>query len=145
MDVASLIVAVIAVLISGAIAVLQLVLQRRVTAIEEARRGEEVAGRRVAQVTAAVERRPKHNRTQACLVLRNAGPAVARNVEFDPGSFLATRVIRAEELPIPALASGGESVFPLGVTNQTPLSVTFSARWEDDSGSREEQFTVSTM
>lgn len=118
-------------------------LQRRLADIEQARRQEEVDQRRKASITALIERRQKHTKTQPCLVLRNTGQATARRVNFDSAFLVAGRVIGIDELPIAHLAPGSEYVFPLALTDQTPLSMPLKVSWEDDSGEREQMFTLS--
>jgi hypothetical protein len=118
-------------------------LQRRLAQIEEARRAEELDRSQAAMVTAAVERRQKHTKTQPCLVLRNIGLATARDLSFDPSFLVAGRVIGAEDLPIEHLPPGGEYVLPLVLADQTPLSLSLTVHWKDDSGTREQQFTLS--
>lgn len=94
---------------------------------------------------ASFQRRPKHEKLQPCLVLTNEGAAAARKVSFDPAFLTAGRVIGVEDLPLNVLASGQEYVFPLALTDQTPRSPMLTVTWEDDTGSREASFTLSTV
>jgi hypothetical protein len=81
-------------------------LQRRVTAIEEARHAEELESRQRAEVTAVFRIRQEPNHEQHYVFILNRGPAQARdiNVTLDhsgPGQMIVT--LDSNALPIPRL------------------------------------------
>ncbi len=117
--------------------------QARLTAIEEARRADEVDARRRARVVPAF-RRPEPNRLR--FVLTNTGLAPARevrcNLEALDGRQLP--VMRLEDLPV-ELRPGQPMEFAasagLGMSTLLRAVVT----WVDDAGEQEESFTLNTL
>ncbi|HEY5990494.1 MAG TPA: hypothetical protein VIV12_29505 [Streptosporangiaceae bacterium] len=118
--------------------------QARLTAIEEARRADEVDARRRARVVPAFWR-PESNRLR--LVLTNEGPAPAREVGCDLAPLdgrQLPRVMGLEALPV-ELRPGQPMEFlataGLGMSTLIRAVVT----WVDDVGEQEESFTLNTL
>ena len=111
--------------------------------IEEDRRSEEMEQRKAAEVLAAIERRQERGGEQAYLVIRNAGPAVAKDVRFDPAE-LPENVHLLEKAPeIETLPRGSEVPIRLFVGNGAPRAVPLTIRWSDDTGPRDQVFPLS--
>lgn len=143
----SVVLSLLALLVALIVGKAQLKLQSRVADIEVQRRSEEVDARKRAEVTALFGTRDKGGKKQPCLLLTNGGPAIARNVNFDPSVLAGSLRITEGELPIPQLRPGGEpyafdwAISPERGKNIFRLTVT----WEDDSGSREDECVIKAV
>lgn len=143
MAIAAIIVGLLSLGVAVVVAVRQDGLQRRLLAIEEGRRTEEMEHGQRAELTAALERRP-----QPTLVIRNQGPATARDVKLDQSALVAQGVLRvlgAEALPLAALSAGEECALGLVLHDGTELLISFSLQWRDETGDRERNATVSRL
>jgi hypothetical protein len=133
-------IALVALVVSFRVARRQTAIQERLTAIEEARRAEEVEARRLAQVTASFQPRGPDSQ----LVVHNQGPALARDVEVEveegPG---VPPVFSLEGLPND-LQPGQPMTFqvPVSMGEAAPLRVT--VRWNDGAGAHEQAHTFQT-
>jgi hypothetical protein len=128
----------------------QTALQARVTAIEEARRIEEVEARLRALVTASfgalgIRALSNYDRTRPHLFLSNEGSAQARRVDVkvaaldkNPGGFEVLRL--ADDLPIDLHP---EQRVKYVLAYKDPLRrVRVDVRWEDDAGGGEASYTL---
>lgn len=144
----SIIISAVALLVSIFVGVRQLILQQRVTKIEEARRQEEITSRLVAYVTARFESYAVSRATQARayrFVLWNQGPAQAEDVSFEiqtpskgQGPF-----VQMEEHSFPVRLDPGQE-YPLAciVPQGTAASVEVELRWRDGTGARAKTLTL---
>jgi hypothetical protein len=118
-------------------------LQARLTAIEAARRRDEVEARQHADVKAMVAGTP----TALQLVLANDGPATAWEVwatELPVGSDdppLFHGLDELEQAPA-TLRPGDRLPFPVLTLAETTERVQVVVSWKDDAGSHRESFTV---
>jgi hypothetical protein len=118
-------------------------LQARLTAIEAARRRDEVEARQHADVKAMVAGTP----TALQLVLANDGPATAWEVwatELPVGSDDPPVFHGLDELEqAPATLRPGDRLpFPVLTLAETTERVQVVVSWKDDAGSHRESFTV---
>jgi hypothetical protein len=132
-------IALLALVVSFVVARRQTAIQERLTAIEEARRAEEVEARGRARVTATI--RPPWE----WLTLHNEGPALARDVEAE--------VVSLDDSPPPTI-SGLGNLFGFQVNMQPGQTMPFwieraredaemvevTVRWTDEAGSHEEPY-----
>ena len=145
MDVAALIVSILALGVAFFFARRQDELQRRLAAIEESRRSEEEEQQKKAEVSAFIERRPVRNQLHAFLVIRNPGPAVARNIAFDPGELAQHGVRLLENFGmIDSLPRNSPVPLRLFIPLNTPELIRLTVTWLDDSGTRTQVFPLST-
>jgi hypothetical protein len=134
-----------ALVVSGLLAWWQNRLQARLTAIEEARRGEEVEARQHARVTASI---PEPGMGHRRLVLTNHGPAVARSVTIDVSS-----AIEGKQLPFidgvegfrADLQPGQPMHFSMAVAGEDAEQINTVVRWVDDAGSQETTYTLRVL
>jgi hypothetical protein len=130
---AGVLVAVVALAVSGAVARQQTRIQERLAAIEEARRREEVAARSRAEVTAALRPDERDHRGRNLrLVLRNEGPAIAYTVKakVDEGTKIPT-VHGLEALPVD-LQPGQEMKFPVAAAMGDMPTFGVLIEWSDE-------------
>jgi hypothetical protein len=119
-------------------------LAQRLTAIEEARRADEVDARRRARVVPAF-RRPEPKRLR--FVLTNQGLAPAREVDcqIDPlDDRQLPRIIGLEALPVD-LRPGQPMEFVASAGLGMSTQIRAVVRWVDDAGEQEETFTLNTL
>lgn len=137
MDVAAILVSLLALGFAIYSFVRQFGLQRRVTSIEVARREEEVAARLVADLTAAVKREARSDiGSDWWLVLTNRGPAVAKNVDVDiTAKENEPPELLKDQHSFPLTMDAGQD-YPLYMTVLIDSGPTFQAhlRWEDGRG-----------
>jgi len=111
-DLAPVIISIVAILATLVLGFRQMDLQHRVTRIEEERRREEIELRRRADVTAVVDRELNSRGKQVTILkIRNRGPAPAREVSYDIEGIKGgtpTIVYESVRTPIPLLDPGGE-------------------------------------
>jgi hypothetical protein len=115
----------------------QTAIQKRLAAIEEARRAEEVAARSQARVTASVFR-------GSYLTLRNEGSAIARKVQAEITSLDGDPVPTfdgIEALPVD-LQPAQPIHFEILQTMGDAYMVRVIVRWTDESGGHEEPYTL---
>jgi hypothetical protein len=148
-EVGSLILSGIAILVSIVLFIRQHSLQGQLTAIEEARRDEELAARLVADVTARIDTEPAHTgvRRKDFLTLVNRGPALARQVDVE--------ILETEGGKAPDLMKEG-MVFPVQLdSGQTyPIHCSFYyggspslpilLRWVDGRGPQTKPLTLAS-
>lgn len=142
----SMVIALVALVVSWRVARRQTAIQERVAAIEEARRVEEVEARTRARVTVDVVHEQRDaRRRDSRLVLHNEGPALARDVEVEveEGPQVPS-VIGLEALPVD-LQPGQQRRFIVAVGVKDATTFRVSVRWTDEAGGHEEPFTLSTM
>ena len=139
-----IVVALVALVVSVVVAIRQIAIQERVAAIEEARRAEEVAARARAQVTARISR----GEPDPELVLRNEGPALARDVDalvrYLDEDDVFPPVIGLDVLPAD-FQPGQEMRFPIPVALGDPVMLRVLVRWTDGAGEHEEPFALKTQ
>lgn len=130
--------AVIAILATVILGIGQLRQGARIGRIEVARRSEELAGRAVASVSAALVRSGKG----AQLVIRNDGPATAKSVDvrMREEDFLIHRFVG----PITRLVDQQSFEIPVTITGSTPASVVVALSWTDGRGPQQERLELST-
>jgi hypothetical protein len=119
-------------------------IQRRLAAIEEARRAEELEARGQARVTASIRREEDKRGHRLRLVLVNEGPAVARSVTATvEEAAQAPGVIGLDALPVD-LQAGQEMPFmvTVGLGDRTPFRVV--VRWADAAGDHEVPYDLQT-
>jgi hypothetical protein len=118
-------------------------IQERLAAVEEARRTDELAARERALVTADVGREgPDDRRRSLRLVLRNEGPAVARNVNVEVEDSPKTPGLIGLEV-LPADLQPGQVmkfIVTMGLGDQPALQVI--VRWADAAGDHEAPYTL---
>ena len=120
-------------------------LQKRLAAIEEARREEELGSRLRAEVTAGFESRPTSSGAGWFFVVRNLGPATARGVGFD---LTATEgdvpglMTQGHAIPIPSLDADQEYAILAAIVLGTAPAVNVRMTWEDETGPREKRLTL---
>lgn len=120
-------------------------LQRRLAAIEEGRREEEIARRQRAEVTARFETRVNSaGRTTWHFVIHNLGPAVARNTTFEIGPVPGAEGRRVVDVPteghpfpLATLDPDQPYHFPIQPMLDDASEANVTLRWEDGSGPRE--------
>jgi hypothetical protein len=142
-DVVSATIATVSLIATAIFAYRQTRMQARLTAIEEARRREEVQARRHADVRAMVAGTP----TALQLVLANDGPATARDVwatELPVGSDDAPLFHGLDELEqAPAVLRPGDRLpFPVLTLADTAERVQVVVSWKDEAGPHRESLTV---
>jgi hypothetical protein len=145
---ASIIISAIALLVSIIVGVRQLILQSRVTRIEEARRREEVASKLTAELTARFEsyrRTPTSQARAYRFVLENLGPARAQDVSFEiqaPANGEAPSVqMEGHTFPIPL---DPKQEYRMGCIRPhgTASAVNVDLRWKDGTGPRAKTVTL---
>ena len=127
----------------------QVVLQRRVTKIEEARRDEEIESERTAGLTArfeaSIRESPRRPSKTHKFILHNRGAARAEEVSFEigtPTKGMAPDVdIEGHEFP---LSLDPDQVYPILclVDRDTAHSVDVDLRWKDGTGLRAKKLTL---
>lgn len=131
-----------ALVVSIKVARRQTAIQERLTAIEEARRAEEVEARARARVTASFLR------ADSQLVLHNEGAALARDVTAEVASQDGAEVAEVYGLDetLPADLQPGQRM-PFRVMLDLGMGATMrvTVRWTDEAGSHEEPFTLPTL
>lgn len=137
----SAVIAVLALAISADVALRQTAIQERLTAIEEARRAEEIAARTRARVTARIghEQPPQ---PRYWLIVHNEGPALARGVDVELEERPQTpTVIGLEDLPVD-LQPGQERRFLVSVGLNDTQTIRITVRWADEAGNHAEPYTL---
>jgi hypothetical protein len=122
---------------------------RKVAGIEVERRREEVDARLRADVTVGFERRQEQGRIARAnhfVVLRNRGPAVARNVSvsFDTDDAPVTRP-ELDRLPLALLDVGQEFPLLAAITHGMPSQVNVTVVWTDGSGEQTKTLPISLI
>lgn len=145
-----LILAAIAIVVSVWTAVRQQSVQNRMAAIEIARRDEELAARRQADVTAYFEPRlTSLGRIGKSLVVANRGLARAHQValEIIPVGEGDSPLLSSEEgdLPIPILDSGGTYSWPAEFVSGTASAIDVHLSWRDETGDHTKEIRLSTF
>lgn len=149
MELAAVLTAVAALLVSIVVAVHQHNLALRLGNIEIDRRGDEVRRQRTATVVPTMERdQDSRGRPRRRLTLTNRGEAVAREVNFSVegrGGRVPRIVIAEGVLPIPTLGPGAD--FPFVVSASIPVApaIDVTVQWLDDEGAHEETTRVSVL
>jgi hypothetical protein len=118
--------------------------QARLTAIEEARRADEVDARRRARVVPEFWR-PEPKRL--CFVLTNQGLAPAREVDCQLDALddrQPPRMIGLDALPVD-LRPGQSMDFVASAGLGMSTRIRAVVRWVDDAGEQEETFTLNTL
>ncbi len=138
----SLILSAVAVAATLGLGIWQLILQRRVTAIEQDRRRDEITSRLVADVEASFEYGgSKEHR----FVLRNRGPSRAEQVSFEvlpPESLDGLRLYtEGHRFPLD-LDAHQEYRIACGATFGCAPTVDVVLRWTDGTGPREKRLTL---
>jgi hypothetical protein len=126
-----------ALVVSIVVARRQTGVQERLAAVEEARRADEVAAQGRVQVTASVR-----GSMETWLMLRNDGPAVARQVLVEPDKRPGgPQPLGLELLPVD-LQPHQEMQFrlPLGLRDEPVLRLT--VQWTDEVGDHAEPYTL---
>jgi hypothetical protein len=119
----------------------QIAIQRRLAAIEEARRADEVEARGRARVTATIRRA---NLAEPTLVLHNEGAALARSVDAEITSLDGDPLPMfdgIESLPVD-LQPGQPIVFTIFRASGDANTVGVSLRWADEAGDHQESWTL---
>jgi hypothetical protein len=119
-------------------------LAQRLTAIEEARRADEIDAQRRARVVPSF-RRPEPRRLR--FVLTNEGLASAREVDCQIDTLNGRqppRVMGLEALPV-ELRSGQPLEFVASAGLGMSAQIRVVVRWVDDAGDQEESFTLNTL
>jgi hypothetical protein len=123
-------------------------IQRRLAAIEEERRAEEVDQRKRAEVTARFDKTVNSlGRLSDRFVVQNLGPAPSREISFEmlqptPDAELPRIHTEGHKLPIPYLDRGQEYPFVASVFGSVAPAVEVRLRWEDETGRREKTLVV---
>jgi hypothetical protein len=145
---ATIVISVLALLVSIFVGVRQLILQQRVTKIEEARRQEEVTSKLTAEVTARFESYYVSQTSQARayrFVLENLGPAKAEDLSFEiqtPAEGDAPSVqMEGHSFPVP-LDPKQEYKIGCIVPHGTASSVNVDLRWKDGTGAKVKTVTL---
>ncbi len=149
-------IALVALVVSIAVARRQTAIQERLTAIEEARRAEEVEARARARVTASFESEdrqvvqvePRNLVLGNRLVLHNEGPALARDVKAEvasEGGGEGPEVFGLEEALPCDLQPGQRMPFRVTTTLGDSPTIRVTVRWTDDAGDHEELFKLLTL
>jgi hypothetical protein len=144
----SLIVSGLALVVSGIFGFRQYRLDRKVAAIEEERRAEEVTSRLTADVTAEFESRPRRGTAIAeehSLVLINRGPARAIDVDIEYPDDERLPRLMTEGMGFPIALDPGQRFRILAIPHYggSP-SVQLTLRWTDGRGSREKPLTLAS-
>jgi hypothetical protein len=143
MDIGTLVIAVLALLVSGWSAWTAhraLKESRRVGDIEAERRAEEVAARDRAEMVVEFERRSKGG---GPLLIRNHGPAAAADVDLVIDAETHHLILRRDGLPVAHLAAGDEHPLPAMTTGSTSASIPYTLRWSDPAGDHQEERRLS--
>ncbi len=143
-------IALLALVVSIVVARRQTAIQERVAAIEEARRAEEVEARGRARVTAGivyVDARPAmaavtYPPPDRLLMLRNEGPALARDVALQLEEGPGVPLIRDIQVLPADLQPGQYMGFPIPVKPEDDAMVRVTVCWTDGAGDHEEPFTL---
>jgi hypothetical protein len=144
MDVASLVVAICALLAALYVGLRQVGMQKHMTKIEEARRQEEVTSKQEADVTAGFER---YDVQGYRFVLYNRGPAQARDVSFEmeehpAGGHAPALLTQGHSFQLALLDPDQRYQIPCAVAMGTAQAVQVDLRWHDGTGQREKQLTL---
>jgi hypothetical protein len=139
-----------AILVSILTAVKQHRIQVRMAAIEQARRDEEVAARREADVTAYFDSTVKSTgKMGRNFVLRNQGLAPAEEVSFEMvpvGDGEEPFLILSEgDLQLPMVDVGGAYGWPAEYSSGTAPSIDVTVRWKDGAGLKKKTVRLSTF
>lgn len=149
MDLAPVIISIVAILATLVLGVRQMNLQHRVTRIEEERRREEIELRRRADVTATVDRELNSRGQQVTILkIHNRGPAPAREVNFDIEGIEGDAPIIVYEsvrTPAPLLDPGGERRVALELMLGVAPTMKVSMDWQDDEGSKSKELTLNVF
>jgi hypothetical protein len=147
-------IALLALVVSIIVAQRQTAIQERLAAVEEARRAEEVEARTRARVTASIMRveTPPLIRTVASspapiswpvlLVLRNEGPALARDVQVQVEEAPHVPTVNGLEVLPVDLQPGQPMTFHMPVAMGDAATIRVTVRWTDGAGGHEEPFTL---
>lgn len=147
---AALVVSIVVAIKQARIATEQTAIQKRLAAVEEARRAEEVEARTRARVTVTIVRvddRPavsviSYPSPPGWLILYNEGPVLARSVELVPEQGPGVPpIVGIEALPVD-LQPGQQMTFQVPVTPETAAMLRVTVRWADGAGGHVEPFTL---
>jgi hypothetical protein len=134
MEVAALIVSILALLLATVVGVAQLRLQARTASIEQSRRTDEIEARKSANVTVRLEALGRLDG----LVIRADGPATARSVGVD---VPAEAMIHGETTTFDAILPGQQVTIRV-----SPLfrerSIAIRLHWTDDAGQHDVPMTL---
>jgi hypothetical protein len=148
---ASIIISIVALVVAVVVGVAQLILQRRMTRIEEARHASELESKRKAEVTARFETHSTGQTGQSKahrFVLENLGPAPAAGVSFE--------IRPSEDGDVPYVEKKGHS-FPISLDPHQPYkmacivvmgtapSVDVDLAWKDGTGARTKRLTLTVF
>lgn len=118
-------------------------IQERLAAVEEARRTDELAARERARVTADVRREEQDGRGRPLrLVLRNEGPAVARDVKLAVEDSPQAPGVRGLEMLPADFQPSQEMKFIVSVGLRTQPTLRLVVRWTDAAGDHEAPYTL---
>ena len=139
----------IAIVVAGGTFFWQYGLNRRLAAIEEERRGEEVSARLRADVTAFFEKTLSSKGTpRKIFVLKNRGPSMARGVRFTmravSGDAPLLVGVNPEEFALEFLDIEGRYEIPVEMMLSTGRAVDIYLQWEDEEGPQEKVLELST-
>jgi hypothetical protein len=144
LDAVNVVVGLLNLLVLGWIAWLGYRVQHQLTQIEESRRTDEVGQRKQAEVTARIDRTQETTGTGArtttttrhYLVIRNQGPAAARqvNIEVSAPHGHTPTLLDMSGLPIPLLDPTGEIRLILAIAMGDGYFLDVTLSWEDDDG-----------
>jgi hypothetical protein len=145
---ASIIISIIALTVSLIVGVAQVVLQRRITRIEEARHASELESKRKAEVTARIESFSTGQTGQAKayrFVLENLGPAPAQGVSFEiaPPASGEAPFVQTEGHNFPLVLDPHQDYkMACFVVMGTAPSVAVDLAWRDGTGPRTKTLTL---
>ena len=136
--VGSLVVAIYSALRSSRISATQADVQSRMLALENVRQRAETRAMKRANVTGSLR---KYGGSDIRLIVRNAGPATAKDVRFTldgaDASQHPTWLGNVSDAPLQLLGSGAEVEYLLAIAQQSPDKVLFEVSWENPSGERD--------
>jgi len=139
--VASLVVAIIALLVAIIVAVVERRQASRITAIQEARRSEEVADRQAAHLVVQFEPiKTSGGVPGRRLVIHDDGPAAARDIDVELDPQAEENGPELYEPPWPLTLQVGQRFEVMAIVSaSTPMDVGATVRWSDERGPHEDR------
>lgn len=134
-DVAALIVAGLALVVSAASAVYA----GQIARLEKARRGEEVEASRTANVLVSLR---THDRTRDRLIIRNDGPATAHDVSVTDDAGRDRTVFSDAAFPLSSMVPGEVFEVSAALAQGDPIPYPVVVRWSDGRGSHERRMLL---
>ena len=136
------VVSLLALVVSGLVGLSQWQVSKRLAAIEEARRSDEVSAAKRARIVARIDHEQSSRGTHLnhFVVLKNDGAAPAKNVTIE--AVLNRLEFFGVESPIPVLGAGQEFRFQVVAFVDGDPTFSLTVTWEDDLGPSSSEFTL---